>query len=366
MIRVLHTESSNGWGGQELRILTESNSLNATGKFECACLISDKGQMQIRNPFNTVSLTPGPIGSKTISGIFFVIRTLKEVNPDVVVTHSSTDSWLVAIARVLSRRVFSIIRVRHVSAPISKNFLTKWLYSSAAKIVTTSEAIKEHIAARLGIDDSKIFAVPTGVDTSYFSPCTTQVKMKLRRKWSISDRTFVFGMVSTLRSWKGHSYAIRALKRLEDLDCLLIIVGDGPQFENLKIEVDALGISERVIFRGYISDVREDLYTFDAFLQPSYANEGVSQSLLQAMASGLPVIVSDIGGLNEVVVEQSNGLICPPQDDEHLAQYMRALVDQTFDRKCLGKAARKDVEKNHSLESMRLQMERLLESVTVE
>jgi glycosyltransferase involved in cell wall biosynthesis len=366
MIRVLHTESSNGWGGQEIRMLTESNSLNATGKFECACLVSDKGQIQMRNPFNTVSLMPGPIGSKTIKGMFFVIRTLKAVNPDVVVTHSSTDSWLVAIARLFSRRVFPIVRVRHVSAPIRKNFLTKWLYSAATKIVTTSNAIKEHIAARLDIDDRNIFAVPTGVDTSYFSPVKHEVKMKLRRNRAISDSTFVFGMVSTLRSWKGHSYAIRALKRLEDLDCLLIIVGDGPQFENLKIEVDALGISERVIFRGYISDVREDLYTFDAFLQPSYANEGVSQSLLQAMASGLPVIVSDIGGLNEVVVEQSNGLICPPQDDEHLAQYMRALVDQTFDRKCLGKAARQDVEKNHSLESMRLQMERLLESVTVE
>lgn len=365
MIRVLHAESSNGWGGQELRILVESNSLNATGKFECACLISDKGQMQIRNPFNTVSLMPGPIGSKTIKGIFFVIQTLKEVNPDVVVTHSSTDSWLVVIARVLSRRAFPIIRVRHVSAPISTNFLTKWLYSSAAKIVTTSDAIKEHIASRLGIDHQKIFAVPTGVDTFYFSPCKAQLKKKLRRDRVISDATFVFGMVSTLRSWKGHSYAIRALKRLEDLDCLLIIVGDGPQFENLKIEVDTLGVSERVIFRGYISDVREDLYTFNAFLQPSYANEGVSQSLLQAMACGLPVIVSDIGGLNEVVVEQSNGLICPPQDEERLAQCMRALVDQTFDRECLGKAARRDVEKNHSLESMTLQMERLIESVVV-
>jgi len=365
MIRVLHTESSNGWGGQELRILAESSSLNATGNFECICLVSDQGQMRSRNPFNTVPLIPGPIGSKKIKGIFFVIRTLKAVNPDVVVTHSSTDSWLVAIARALSRRVFPIIRVRHVSAPISKNFLTKWLYSSAAKIVTTSEAIKELIGARLGIDDRNIFAVPTGVDTSYFSPCSAQVKMKLRRNRIISDRTFVFGMVSTLRSWKGHSYAIRALKRLEDLDCLLIIVGDGPQFENLKIEVDALGVSERVIFRGYSSDVREELYTFDAFLQPSYANEGVSQSLLQAMACGLPVIVSDIGGLNEVVVEQVNGLLCPPRDEEYLALCMRAVIDQTFDRKCLGNTARHEVEKNHSLESMTLQMERLIESVVV-
>ena len=363
MIRVLHTESSNGWGGQELRILTESHSLNATGKFECACLVSDHGQMQGRNPFNTISLISGPIGSKSIEGIFFVIRTIKEVNPDVVVTHSSTDSWLVAIARVLLRRSFPIIRVRHVSAPISKNFLTKWLYSSAAKIVTTSEAIKEHIVARLDIDDQRIFAVPTGVDTLYFSPCTPQVKTQLRKDRGIPDTSFVYGMVSTLRSWKGHSYAIRALAQLQEFDILLIIVGDGPQYDNLKIEVETLGLSGRVVFRGYTSDVREELYTFDAFLQPSYANEGVSQALLQAMACGLPVVASDIGGLNEVVVDRDNGLVCAPTDEDHLARCLATILCCASDRGYWGKSARNYVEQTHSLETMTLQMERLLESV---
>lgn len=361
MLSVLHTESSLGWGGQEIRILTESNwfNLNSSG-IRCSILSADGSQFLTRAITNSVEIDSGPIGRKSFKGLWFTFNYLTSQKPDVIVTHSSTDSWLVTLAVCAMFKKPTIIRMRHVSAPISGGLLTKWMYRKAKFVVTTSEAIKMHVQEALQISENRVFNIPTGVDvTSKFFPVGSNAKVEARAQLGVSLNAPTLGMLSTLRSWKGHEYVLDALESFPS--ATLIIGGDGPQEENLKRIVLEKKLGDRVFFLGYMENPLPLLKASDIFLQPSYANEGLSQSLMQAMAMGLAVIASDIGGLNEMVVSGKNGILVPPKDSAALVAVLNGLIEDAELRDSLGLAARSWAARSCSIDNMGQQMRAILE-----
>lgn len=360
MLTVLHTESSQGWGGQEIRIVTECDWLNQHGGMTCRLLVSTASQFASRAKHGGLQIDQGPIARKNMRALIFMIRYLSRLKPQVVVTHSSTDSWLVAIARIFVSTKFKIIRTRHVSAPINPSFLTRWMYRQSQYIVTTSEAIKSHIVETLRIHPDLISAIPTGVDVEgTFNPWSPQSRKEARQFLDLPIDHFVVGMVSTLRSWKGHEFALRAILDLPGVN--LVIVGDGPQKANIERLIQELGLQDRVYLTGYRSNIEELMAAFDILIQPSFANEGVSQSVMQAMATGLPVIVSNIGGLNEMVITEVDGLIVPPCDSGALHDSIRRLMDDRDLRTRLGRAARRHAERTYSVRTMGLRMKQVID-----
>ena len=117
------------------------------------------------------------------------------------------------------------------------------------------------------------------------------------------------------------------------------------------------GIENRVEFLGHVNDVVSIYHLANCFLQPSTANEGVSQSMLQAMACELPVIVSDIGGLNEVVINGVNGLLVNREDSESISHALKTYITSPVTCLDYGKRAREIVKKKYSIETMREKME---------
>lgn len=355
-MKILHAESSLGWGGQELRSVLEIKLLAAIGH-TAVIATSQKSQFSLRSGLAPQQIRFAGIEKKNFRGLFEAFRILRVFEPDILVTHSSTDSWLFTIARWILRSKCGLIRMRHVRADVSSNFATRWLYSRSQFIVTTSEDIRAHLISRLRLSPDRVVSIPTGIDVARFSVDSNRKQMVHYEKLGVPSNVRVVVMVSTLRTWKGHDAAIRAIREISGH--ILVIVGDGPRESHLRRMVKDLGLSRKVIFSGFCHEVENLLAIADVFLQPSLRHEGVSQSLLQAGAMGLPVVVSDIGGLNEVVEDGVTGLVIEPGSVEGLVSAIRRFENDSRLADACGKKLRETIHSRFNQERMIERMEAL-------
>ena len=348
-LRILHTESSLGWGGQEIRVLTEAAGVARRGH---RVLLAAPREARIyaeaaRFGVEAVAL---PIARKGLRGVLAMRRLLASRPVDVVNTHSSTDSWLTALALRTLGTAPALVRTRHISAPVPRNAATRWLYGRATDhIVTTGEKLRAQVVDESGVAATRVVSIPTGIDLARFHPGD---RVEARAELGLARDAPLVGIVATLRSWKGHRYLLDALASLERPQVQLVIVGDGPQREALGTQVDRLGIGERVLFAGNRDDVAPWMRAFDVFCLPSYANEGVPQSLMQAMACALPVITTPVGSIPEIVTDGINGVIVPAQDTAALARALAALLDDPARRAALGARALGDARERFGEERM--------------
>ena len=348
-MRIVHTESSLGWGGQEIRILSESQGLAKRGH-EIRLLCPPEARIFREAPNWGLKPEAVPIARKNLRG-FFALKEKLQQPCDVVSTHSSTDSWLSALALRSLGRPYPMVRTRHISAAVPRDPLTKWLYTRAtARIVTAGEALKKELVERNGFPAERIDSVPTGIDTERFRPGD---KMAARKALGLPAEKVLIGIVATLRSWKGHRFLLEALPK----EAGLVIVGDGPQRANLEAQVAKLGIGHKVLFAGNQQDVVPWLQSFDAFALPSYANEGVPQALIQAMLVGLPCVTTNVGSMAELAIHEKTALVVEPRNTAALtAALQRALQEKNLS---LGAEARRHCEDRFSRERMLDSMERI-------
>jgi glycosyltransferase involved in cell wall biosynthesis len=355
-LHIVHTEASIGWGGQEIRILTEAQGMLERGhQVTLLCPIEANIFSAARKRhINVVDL---PIGRKKPGGVLALRAWLKSQPVDIINTHSSTDSWLAALAAATLKNPPPLIRTRHISASISKNASTRWLYCRATRhIVTTGEALRRQLIDANGFDPARITSVPTGIDLSRFVPGD---RWRARAQLGLPLDTTVIGIVATLRDWKGHRYLIDAFARMAASNALLLIIGDGPQLPKLKEQINALAISEKILMPGNQEDVAAWLQAMDVFVLPSYANEGVPQALLQAMACGLPVITTPVGSILEAVTQEETGLIVEPQQAEPLRFAIERLLRDQALRTRLGEAAHRKALESFGIGAMLDNMERV-------
>ena len=336
-MRIVHTESSLGWGGQEIRILSEARGLIRRGH-EVVLLCPAEARICGEAAAWQVPAVALPIGKKRPKGVSALLQWFRTNRCDVVSTHSSTDSWLTALTLLVMGRPFPMVRTRHISAPVPRNPPTRWLYTRAtARIVTTGELLKRELVERNGYPALRIDSVPTGIDPRRFAPGDRD---QARQRVGLSKPGTLVGIVATLRSWKGHRFLIEAMAGLPE-SVGLAIVGDGPQRAALEALVDKLGLRPRTWFAGNQHDVLPWLQALDIFALPSYANEGVPQALIQAMLVGLPSVTTHVGSIAELARDGETALVVPPQQVSQLRDAIQKLLDSEELRKRLGGAARR-------------------------
>lgn len=362
-LRLIHTESSCGWGGQELRVLAESQGMAARGHQVLIAAPVDAPVFKEASARGLATVAV-PMVRKSVRGLLAMRALLMNHAADLVVTHSSTDSWLTALACATLRKAPPLIRTRHVSAPISANAATRWLYRRAsAHVVTTGEALRLQVMHEAALPAHQVTSVPTGIDLDRFCPAD---RMVARSRLNLPDKRFIIGIVATLRSWKGHRYLVEALAALRDERTVLVIVGDGPGRSNLQAQVESLGLGEWVLMPGNQKEVALWMQAFDLFVLPSYANEGVPQALMQAMACGLPVISTPVGAIGEIVEDGHTGLMVPPRDVKALGAAIARLRDDPAARRALGEAglhrARERFAADRMLDAMETVFRKVLEA----
>ncbi|MDP5239148.1 glycosyltransferase family 4 protein [Uliginosibacterium sp. 31-16] len=356
-LHIVHTESSCGWGGQEIRILEESRGLIERGH-RITLLCPSESTIFVRARDWGIKTVALPIKEKRWENFkamrAWILANREEI--DIINTHSSTDSWLVALANLSLRyKAVPVVRTRHISAPVANSFANRWLYGKAAEhIVTTGEGLRHELIDSLGLRPERVQSVFTGINTKRFEPgdkvaARTQLGLDVNATW--------IGIIATLRSWKGHKYLLKAIAELNDPRIRLVIVGDGPQRDKLNRLTVELGLTRVVRFAGQQRDVVPWLQALDVFALPSFANEGVSQAVMQAMATGLPVITTPIGSSADVIKPGLTGVLVTPKDSKSLAQAIRHLLDTPQEANKIGAAARAFALENCGIERMLTRME---------
>jgi len=358
-LSIVHTESSLGWGGQEIRILSESKGLAERGH-HTTILCPPEARIFGESKAWGVPAVALPIARKRLAGLRALRGWLQANRCDVLNTHSSTDSWLAGLAVRLGDKI-PIVRTRHISAPVPRNPLSRWLYESvAARIVTTGEALKRQLVEDNGFRAERIESVPTGIDVDRYRPGD---RLAARAKLGLPAEPILAGIVATLRSWKGHMFLLEALRSLPQ-HMELVIVGDGPMCETLERRIEEWGFRERVRMAGNQADVVPWLQALDIFALPSYANEGVPQALIQAMLCGLPCVTTAVGGIGEIAHDGTTALIVPPRDATALGRAIERLAADPSLRSVLGSNARTYCVEHCSYEQMLDRMEAIYADVT--
>jgi glycosyltransferase involved in cell wall biosynthesis len=360
---ILHTEASLGWGGQERRILAEAEAMRQRGhRLLFAC--DPKGELYRRAGRKGFAVLALPFGGwRNLVAPLALCRVLRQEGVEILNTHSSGDSWVGLAAWLLSGKRPRLVRTRHLSTPVKSSWPTRMLYQAPAAIITTGQAIKDLLHRRLEVPRERLFSIPTGVPLAVFTP--RPADGRLRARLQIPEGAYIFGTVSVLRSWKGHLYLLEALSELiqGSAPAFLLLVGSGPKRVNIEEKVAALGLQDRVRLPGSQEAVAPWFSLMDAVVMSSYANEGVPQAVLQAMAMGKPVVGTRVGGIPEVVIPEETGLLVPPRDPQALAQAMaRLLADPGYGRR-LGEGGRKLVVAKFSLEQMAQEVEAVYEAI---
>ncbi len=355
-MNIIHTEASCGWGGQEIRILEESRGLIERGHSVCV-LCPAESHIYEEGPKRGVPTLALPIGRKNLKGLFALRHWLRHNPVDVINTHSSTDSWLAALACKTLRKAPPIVRTRHISSPIPNNWASRWLYAKAVShVVTTGEALREQVIQQTGADPARVTSVPTGIDPERFKPGD---KREARIKLGLDPEANYIGIVATLRSWKGHRYLIDAFAKLDAPQWRLLIVGDGPQKGTIDAQILALELGERVTLTGQQPNPEDWMRAMDIFCLPSYANEGVPQAVLQAMLTALSIVTTSVGAITEAVTDKESALIVPTQSSEAIVSALDQLMHNEAMRAVLGQHARQIALARFSLSTMLNRMEQV-------
>jgi len=239
------------------------------------------------------------------------------------------------LRRLLARRVLSFGVTRFVA--VSED-ISKWLHHSA------------------GIRSDKITKIINGVDTDKFRP---ECQGTLRAKSGLKDEVVV-GTVGRLDPIKRQDLLLQAFSRLDHskYKLKLMIIGDGPKRAQLESLKKRLAYSERIKLLGECDDVHELYNLMDIFVLPS-RNEGISNTILEAMASGLPVIATSVGGNPELVTDGKTGLLIPPDSEEFIQHSITYYLEHPDIRRVHGANARSEAEKCFSLHRMIKEYEEL-------
>jgi glycosyltransferase involved in cell wall biosynthesis len=351
-LRIVHTEASTGWGGQELRILTEMEGIARRGHVVHLVAPAD-AEIAAAARARGLSVETLPIGRKGLPGLAAMRGWLARhaARFDVINAHSSTDAWLAALARTSLSRAPALVRTRHLSTPVNRLPTTRWLYQrAAAHVVVTGEALKTRLVQHNRYDPATITSVRTGIDLARFQPRDREA---MRAKCGVDARPAV-GIVATLRDWKGHDYLLDAWCELKSRvrGSQLLVIGDGPRREHLEERVHALGLDADVRFTGNQDDVPAWLACLDVAVLPSYGDEGVPQSLMQAAACGLPSVSTPVGAIAEAVVDGETGLLVPARDATALAHAIATLLTDRPQRERMGRAAHAYARSHFGIDAM--------------
>lgn len=274
-----------------------------------------------------------------------VWRQLKTMNPDAIILHSST--LILPIFLFCVMRKTRLISVEHTPI-ISKRF-KDWVFSFincllASYVVLLSEAYKNKFKSMMALNRFRTIAtIPNGLNTEDFKPVNAD-----RRSYNI-------GMLSRLSEHKNHKTLIKALKliSIEFKEIQLLIAGEGETKEELKKLASDLGLKQQITFLGLLQEreVIEFLEGISIYVHSSYS-ETMSTSIMQAMASGKPIVATDTEGIADLIIDDETGILFKKEDEVDLAEKVVLLLKNESLHRKLGNNARVYAKKNLSNKKM--------------
>jgi len=335
-LRIVHSEAATNFGGQEGRIFKEMTAMRARGHhLEAICQPQGLLAGRLSEAGFTVHALRMDGPANYLKGVMAVRTILKNGRFDVLNTHSRRDTVIAALAGRLAGTPL-IVRTRHLSNKVG----SMWSYTILPHRVTTvSDHVRGYLISR-GVAAEKVATV--------YSPIVLPAPVErstLRDELGLADDDIVVGCVAVMRATKGHKDLIDAMAPLMAArpKLHLVFVGAGsPVFEQTQAYVAERKLQDRIHLMGTRRDVPNLLAGFDLFALATQ-QEASGTVYVEAQASGLPVVGTNVGGVSEMFRNGETGILVPPKDPVALTEALERLIDDPALRRRMGEAGRRMV-----------------------
>lgn len=284
-------------------------------------------------------------------------RLFRTTRPDIVHTRN-VEAFYYGFAAAKLAGIDCLIHSEH-----GRNFddrplrfhVQRWMTRHTDAVFTVSRQLKDDLVHHTGIPAQRVQVLANGVDLARFGVADRE---QVRAALGLRPTETVIGSVGRLVPVKNYPLLLQAFAALQNSDAVLVLVGAGPERASLEQQAQALGIAPRVRFLGHRDDVTQLMAAFDVFVLPSL-NEGMSNTLLEAMASGVACVASNVGGNPDLIVHGEDGCLFESEDLATLTALLGALCRDAGRRAALGAAARRRIEREFSIDAMIARYERL-------
>ncbi|HSL47817.1 MAG TPA: TIGR03088 family PEP-CTERM/XrtA system glycosyltransferase [Candidatus Deferrimicrobiaceae bacterium] len=351
---VVHAVHSLAVGGLENGVVNVVNGTAAEFRHVIVCMTTE-GPMRERLRPGVEVLAIGKRRGHDVRAFVRLARTLRRLRPRIVHSRNWAAFDAVAAARLVG--VPFVVHGEHgreIGDPHGRrrrrNQARRLLAPLVSRFITVSEDLRRWLIQEVGLPAHKITTIHNGVDLSRFGDLEGHTA---RLRLGLSEEALVIGTVGRLDPVKDQTGLVRAFAMVLKAHpaAVLVIAGDGPCRADLLALVAELRIADRVRLLGARSDVPAVLAAMDVFALPSVA-EGISNTILEAMASGLPVVATRVGGSPELIEDGVGGALVPPRDPAALAGALTAYLEEPGLRSLHGKSARQRVTDRFGLERM--------------
>ena len=237
-------------------------------------------------------------------------------------------------------------------------FLDRAVSKITDYVVPVSLDLSKYLKKVVKIEPRKIHEINNGIDTDYFSP--REKDKKLLKELCIPNNTLIVGNIARLAPVKDHITLINAFALTEKHchDMRLLIIGDGSERVNLEKLINELNLSDKIALLGFRRDIKEILSLFDLFVLSSIS-EGTSITILEAMASGKPVIATDVGANSDIITESVSGFLVPAKNAKVMAEKIAFFYKNRSMGELMGRKGREHVIGKFSVQEMTRKYERL-------
>ena len=342
-LKILHSESSGGWGGQEVRTLKEMLALRERGHtVEIVC--PRDARIGVRSAELGFSVHHARMRyGGDLRSMLSIGALLRRRAFDVLNTHSGHDSLVAGTAGRLAGTPL-VIRTRHLALPISSLATYTWI---PHRVIAVSHYVRRYLISA-GVSAGRIETIYDGIVKPEEIAQST-----LRAELGLGSDAVIGCMVAIMRAEKGHEDLITAARPLLAMrpNLHFVIAGDGDLFERIKGIVDGLGLGRRIHLLGFRTDIPNVLRGCDLFVLPTH-QEALGQSYIEAMAAGLPVIGTSVDGVPELIEHNVNGLLVPPKDPDALRAAIVRLIDNPGLRARLGNEGRRVTDDRFGVDDM--------------
>jgi L-malate glycosyltransferase len=353
-MRICHVASGDLWAGAEVQVCTLVEYLSRQPGIAVSAVVMNERELAARLRGLGVDLT---VLDETRLGALATLRgmaaAMRRLRPDVVHTHRYKENVLGGLAALAAGRP-ALVQTVHGLTERYRGWrrIKSVLHSSLDGMVSrllgvTVVAVSQDMAARLGARGRRsVRFVPNAIQLPDLE------RVARADLPGVEPRATVIGTAGRLVPVKAFDVLLAAAPEVARAtpDVRFVLLGDGPLMRTLRAQAAALGLDGRVIFAGHVPDVRPYLRAMDVFVLPSHA-EGLPMALLEAMAAGLPVVASAVGGVPEVVREGVEGLLVPPGAPAPLAAALSRLAADGPLRAAMGTRGRARVAEAFSIEA---------------
>jgi glycosyltransferase involved in cell wall biosynthesis len=298
-------------------------------RFRTVCIYlgkwSEKSNFFEEKGFKTYYISNGKLRFFNVLVVLKLAKVLKQEGVDIIHCHKHKAAVYGAIAAVLAHTPVVIAHVHGLDRTRNRirRILNYFLMKRVNKVLTVGEAVRKDVLnTNPSIPPDKVISLGNSIDYAKFADVQT-TKQEAKKLLGLPEGVIVFGTVGRLVPTKGLSYLIEAFTKVKQQMPLaqLIIVGNGRLQNELKQQAAKTSCANSIHFLGHKSNIPELLRAMDVFVLPSIA-EGMPRVILEAMASEVPVVGTEVGGIPEIINGRDVGLLVPPRDAAALAKAM--------------------------------------------